>query len=52
MALLLQEFRVKVDLIHIGPPFDVSADFSMSVAIGDGSDVIEKDQPVFEMISY
>jgi adenine-specific DNA-methyltransferase len=33
MASLLQEFKDKVDLIYIDPPFDVGADFSMSVAI-------------------
>ncbi len=31
MASLLQEFKGKVDLIYIDPPFDVGADFSMSV---------------------
>jgi adenine-specific DNA-methyltransferase len=35
MASLLQGFKGKVDLIYIDPPFDVSADFSMSVAIGE-----------------
>ncbi|GAB4322616.1 MAG: hypothetical protein OHK0047_06070 [Leptolyngbyaceae cyanobacterium] len=32
MASLLQEFKGKVDLLYIDPPFDVGADFSMSVA--------------------
>ncbi|MGC8712437.1 MAG: hypothetical protein ACP5RH_08600 [Leptodesmis sp.] len=32
MASLLQEFKGKVDLIYIDPPFDMGADFSMSVA--------------------
>jgi adenine-specific DNA-methyltransferase len=35
MASLLQEFKGKVDLIYIDPTFDVGADFSMSVAIGE-----------------
>jgi adenine-specific DNA-methyltransferase len=35
MASLLQEFKGKIDLIYIDPPFDVGADFSMSVAIGE-----------------
>jgi len=30
---MLQEFKGKVDLMYIDPPFDVGADFSMSVAI-------------------
>ncbi|MFM7448169.1 MAG: hypothetical protein ACKO24_06205 [Leptolyngbyaceae cyanobacterium] len=33
MASLLQEFKGKVDLIYIDPPFDVGADFTMSVTI-------------------
>jgi adenine-specific DNA-methyltransferase len=52
IASLLQEFKGKVDLIYIDPPFDVGADFSMSIAIGEGFDVIEKDQSVLEMIAY
>ncbi|WP_448560910.1 hypothetical protein [Trichothermofontia sp.] len=32
MASLLQEFKGKIDLIYIDPPFDVGADFTMSVA--------------------
>jgi adenine specific DNA methylase Mod len=32
-ASLLQEFKGKVDLIYIAPPFDMGADFSMSAAI-------------------
>ena len=44
MASLLQEFRGKIDLIYIDPPFDVGADFTMNVPIGDGSEAVEKDQ--------
>jgi adenine-specific DNA-methyltransferase len=29
MASLLKEFRGKIDLIYIDPPFDVGADFTM-----------------------
>jgi adenine-specific DNA-methyltransferase len=52
MASLLQEFKGKVDLIYIDPPFDVGADFSMSVAIGDGKEEIDKDQSTLEMVAY
>jgi adenine-specific DNA-methyltransferase len=52
MASLLQEFKGKVDLIYIDPPFDVGADFSMSVAIGDESEAIEKEQSTLEMVAY
>jgi adenine-specific DNA-methyltransferase len=51
MASLLQEFKGKVDLIYIDPPFDVGADFSMSVAIGD-DDSVFKDQSTLEMVAY
>jgi adenine-specific DNA-methyltransferase len=52
MASLLQEFKGKVDLIYIDPPFDVGADFSMSVAIGDEKEAIEKEQSTLEMVAY
>ncbi len=51
MASLLQEFKGKVDLIYIDPPFDVGADFSMSVAIGE-KDAVFKEQSVLEMLAY
>ncbi len=52
LASLLKEFRGTVDLIYIDPPFDVGVDFSMLVPIGDGSDSVEKDQSVLEMVAY
>ena len=52
MASLLQEFKGKVDLIYIDPPFDVGADFSMSVAIGDEQEAVQKDQSTLEMVAY
>src|SRR5690242_5293256 len=44
VASLLEEFRGKVDLVYIDPPFDVGADFRMELPIGDDDDSIEKDQ--------
>ena len=35
MASLLKDFKGKIDLIYIDPPFDVGADFTMDVPIGD-----------------
>jgi adenine-specific DNA-methyltransferase len=35
MASLMRSFKGKVDLIYIDPTFDMGADFSMSVAIGE-----------------
>jgi DNA modification methylase len=52
LSSLLKEFRGKVDLIYIDPPFDVGADFSMSVPIGDGAELTVKDQSVLEMVAY
>ena len=52
MASLLAEFKGKLDLIYIDPPFDVGADFSMDVAIGDGKETVEKDQSTLEMVAY
>jgi adenine-specific DNA-methyltransferase len=52
MASLLQEFKGQVDLIYIDPPFDVGADFTMSVAIGDGKEAVDKEQSTLEMVAY
>jgi adenine-specific DNA-methyltransferase len=51
MASLLQEFKGKVDLIYIDPPFDVGADFSMSVSVGENESVL-KEQSTLEMVAY
>ena len=52
LASLLAEFKGRVDLIYIDPPFDVGADFTMNVPIGDGEETIGKDQSTLEMIAY
>jgi adenine-specific DNA-methyltransferase len=52
MASLLKEFQGKIDLIYIDPPFDVGADFTMQVPLGDGDDTIEKDQSALEFVAY
>lgn len=52
MASLLKEFKGKVDLIYIDPPFDVGADFTMDVGIGDDKQTVEKDQSTLEMVAY
>lgn len=51
MASLLKEFKGKVDLIYIDPPFDVGADFSMNIPIGE-DDTTFKDQSTLEMVAY
>jgi len=52
MASLLKEFKGKVDLIYIDPPFDVGADFTMEVPIGDSYEAVQKDQSTLEMVAY
>jgi len=52
MASLLKEFKGKIDLIYIDPPFDVGADFTMDVPIGGEHEMVEKDQSTLEMIAY
>jgi adenine-specific DNA-methyltransferase len=51
MASLLQEFKGKIDLIYIDPPFDVGADFTMSVPVGEEDSTL-KDQSTLEMVAY
>ena len=52
MASLLKEFRGEIDLIYIDPPFDVGADFTMQVPIGEEKDAVGKDQSLLEMVAY
>ncbi len=51
-ASLLKDFKGSVDLIYIDPPFDVGADFTMDVPIGDENETVEKDQSVLEAVAY
>jgi 16S rRNA G966 N2-methylase RsmD len=52
MASLLREFKGKVDLVYIDPPFDVGADFCVNIHIGDDNSRFQKDQSVLEMVAY
>mgnify|MGYP001563887369 FL=1 len=52
MASLLKDFKGKIDLIYIDPPFDVGADFTMDVPVGDSKETIGKDQSTLEMVAY
>ncbi len=52
MASLLKDFKGKIDLIYIDPPFDVGADFTMNVLLGDEKDTTLKDQSLLEMVAY
>lgn len=52
MASLLRDFKGKIDLIYIDPPFDVGADFTMSVPLGDEREAVQKEQSTLEMVAY
>jgi adenine-specific DNA-methyltransferase len=52
MAALLEKFRGKVDLIYIDPPFDVGADFSMQVQLGEEGESVQKEQSILEAVAY
>jgi adenine-specific DNA-methyltransferase len=52
IASLLKDFKGRIDLIYIDPPFDVGADFTMGVPIGDEDEQTLKDQSTLEMVAY
>ncbi|MCS6895707.1 MAG: site-specific DNA-methyltransferase, partial [Bacteroidia bacterium] len=52
MHSLLTELRGQIDLIYIDPPFDVGADFTVDIPIGEGNDTIEKEQSLLEAVAY
>jgi len=52
MAALLEQFRGKIDLIYIDPPFDVGADFTMQVQMGDEGEALQKEQSILEAVAY
>jgi adenine-specific DNA-methyltransferase len=52
MAALLKDFKGKIDLIYIDPPFDVGADFTMNLPIGEGKDTLDKEQSILEAVAY
>jgi len=50
MSSLLEEYAGKVDLIYIDPPFDVGADFSVRVKVGD--EEVTKEPSILEEKAY
>jgi adenine-specific DNA-methyltransferase len=52
MASLLKDFRGKIDLIYIDPPFDVGADFTLHLSVGNGKDIVDKEQSLIEAVAY
>jgi adenine-specific DNA-methyltransferase len=51
-ASLLKDFRGKIDLINKDPPFDLGADFTMQVPIGEEKEAIKKEQSLLELVAY
>lgn len=49
---LLRDFKGKLNLIYIDPPFNADTDFSMEVPIGEENDSIPKDQSTLELVAY
>lgn len=49
---LLEKFRGQIDLVYIDPPFDVGADFTIDIQIGNGKDSIHKEQSIMEAVAY
>ena len=41
-----------MDLIYIDPPFDVGADFTMQVQLGDEGEAVQKEQSILEAVAY
>ena len=53
MTALLRDFKGRVDLIYIHPPFDVGARLhDARPPIGEEDDTVEKDQSTLEMVAY
>jgi len=52
MAALLEQFRGKIDLIYIDPPFNVGADFTMQVQLGEEGEAVHKEQSILEAVAY
>jgi len=52
MAALLEQFRGKIDLIYIDPPFAVGADFTAQVPLGEEGDKVHKEHSVLEEVAY
>jgi adenine-specific DNA-methyltransferase len=52
MASLLAEFKGRIDLIYIDPPFFTGTDQRIPIKLGDGSASILKDHSILEEVAY
>jgi adenine-specific DNA-methyltransferase len=48
----VKPLRGAVDLIYIDPPFDVGADFSLDVTIGEKGDGLSKEPSILEAVAF
>lgn len=52
LSALRREFEGQVNLVYIDPPFDVGADFTLNIELGDGEGEIHKEQSLLEAVAY
>jgi len=52
MEALLVEFRAKIDLIYLDPPFDARRDFSATTSLGDGTGMGDSRDAVVEDLVF
>jgi len=52
MASLLKDFKGRIDLIYIDPPYDVGSDFTCDIVVGDFDETLMKDQSILEQVAY
>ena len=52
MASLLKEFKGKINLIYIDPPFFTGTDQVISIKIGEGDSSVEKGRSILEEVAY
>lgn len=52
LSSLLETYKASIDLIYIDPPFDVGADFTMEVELGENKESVQKEQSILEAVAY
>jgi adenine specific DNA methylase Mod len=52
MSSLLEKFKGGIDFIYIDPPFDIGADFKMSLAFGENGEQIGKEHSILEEVAF
>lgn len=52
MASLLKEFKGKIDLFYIDPPFFTGTDQKVTIKLGDGHMAVERERSIMEEVAY